>query len=222
MRRRLLVSLEIPSKDQSYPWFLEWMGKSSQGTKSTWMDRFISRKHHQLAVETTFVRHPNGSTAAKFSLVPGPGKHFFNYQGAWFQVERHRERAMIDIKSGTPWETLTITTLSRDRDLFEKMLEEAKQAALAKEVGKTVIFTSYGPEWRPFGNPRRRRPISSVILDQNISERILDDVKQFLDGGKWYHDRGIPYRRGYLLYGPPGRLVSCRFRKNKFYSGSGW
>ncbi|KND04113.1 bifunctional AAA family ATPase chaperone/translocase BCS1 [Spizellomyces punctatus DAOM BR117] len=192
-RRRLLVTLEIPSKDQSYAWFLQWM--STNGAR---------RNAHQLAVETSFVRRDNGSVSSHFSLVPGPGRHFFKYQGAWFQVERQRERNMIDLKSGTPWETITLTTLSRDRKLLTQMLEEAKKAALAKEEGKTVVYTSYGPDWRPFGNPRKRRPIASVVLDGGIAEMIHKDVKAFLSGGKWYHDRGIPYRRGYLLYGPPG------------------
>ncbi|TPX67915.1 hypothetical protein SpCBS45565_g03419 [Spizellomyces sp. 'palustris'] len=192
-RRRLLVTLEIPSKDQSYAWFLQWM--SVNGAR---------RNAHQLAVETSFVRRDNGSVASHFSLVPGPGRHFFKYQGAWFQVERQRERNMIDLKSGTPWETITLTTLSRDRTLLTQMLEEAKKAALAKEEGKTVVYTSYGPDWRPFGNPRKRRPIASVVLNGGIAEMIHKDVKAFLSGGKWYHDRGIPYRRGYLLYGPPG------------------
>jgi chaperone BCS1 len=43
-----------------------------------------------------------------------------------------------------------------------------------------------------------------VILDQGIKEQIVDDVKDFLLRQQWYVDRGIPYRRGYLLYGPPG------------------
>jgi chaperone BCS1 len=30
------------------------------------------------------------------------------------------------------------------------------------------------------------------------------DVRDFLASAQWYYDRGIPYRRGYLLYGPPG------------------
>jgi chaperone BCS1 len=30
------------------------------------------------------------------------------------------------------------------------------------------------------------------------------DVKDFLSRQQWYVDRGIPYRRGYLLFGPPG------------------
>jgi chaperone BCS1 len=42
------------------------------------------------------------------------------------------------------------------------------------------------------------------VLNANISKDILDDVKQFLSSSQWYIDRGIPYRRGYLLYGPPG------------------
>jgi chaperone BCS1 len=66
---------------------------------------------------------------------------------------------MMDLKSGLPWESLYITTLSRDRDLLMDILEDARSKALEKEIGKIVIFTSYGPEWRPFGNPRVRRLI---------------------------------------------------------------
>ena len=33
---------------------------------------------------------------------------------------------------------------------------------------------------------------------------IVSDVRDFLNSAKWYYDRGITYRRGYLLHGPPG------------------
>ncbi len=59
-------------------------------------------------------------------------------------------------------------------------------------------------EWHLFGHPRRKRPLNSVILDQGIMENLINDVDNFLSGSNWYIDRGIPYRRGYLLYGPPG------------------
>jgi chaperone BCS1 len=42
------------------------------------------------------------------------------------------------------------------------------------------------------------------VLEEGVKERIVDDLKAFLDTRTWYLDRGIPYRRGYLLYGPPG------------------
>ncbi|XP_034077333.1 mitochondrial chaperone BCS1 isoform X3 [Gymnodraco acuticeps] len=80
----------------------------------------------------------------------------------------------------------------------------ARELAMKQEEGRTVMYTAMGAEWRPFGFPRRRRPLSSVVLQEAVAERIVDDVKEFIGNPKWYTDRGIPYRRGYLLYGPPG------------------
>ncbi|CAI5755755.1 unnamed protein product [Candida verbasci] len=190
--RQLLVDLEIPSKDKSYLWFLEWMAK------------YKHRSSRHLSVETNVITHDNGAITTKFSLVPGPGKHLIRYKGAFMLVNRERSGKLLDMTSGTPFETVTLTTLYRDRNLFNELLSEAKSMALKLREGKTVIFTSWGPEWRPFGQPRSKRLLGSVILDKGIAENILNDVKDFLTSSDWYHRRGIPYRRGYLLYGPPG------------------
>lgn len=110
----------------------------------------------------------------------------------------------MQLMSGTPWETVTVTTLSRDRHLFSKLLTEARDLALRGQEGKLVIRTAWGIEWKPFGQPRRKRPLHSVVLDTGVSEKVEQDVKAFLQRRQWYADRGIPYRRGYLLHGPPG------------------
>lgn len=190
--RQLLVDLEIPSKDKSYLWFLEWMSQ------------YKHRSSRHLSVETNYVQHDNGAITTKFSLVPGPGKHLIKYKGAYMLINRERSGKLIDMTNGSPFETVTLTTLYRDRFLFQSLLDEAKKLALKAREGKTVLFTSWGPEWRPFGQPRKKRMFGSVILDEGVGEAILNDVKDFLGSGDWYHRRGIPYRRGYLLYGPPG------------------
>jgi chaperone BCS1 len=179
LRRRLLVTLEIPSKDKSYLWFLQWM--SHQAPK---------RQVQHLAVETSYRQHDNGSVTTKFGLVPGPGTHYFKWHGIWMQVQRQRDGKMMDLSTGSPWETITVTTLSRDRQVLTELLQEAQEMALQKQQGKTVIYTSYGPEWRPFGMPRRRRMLDSVILDTGIKERIVKDVKAFIGNGSWYNERG--------------------------------
>ncbi|KAF9916410.1 hypothetical protein FBU30_001400 [Linnemannia zychae] len=220
LRRQLLVTLEIPSKDKSYLWFLHWMSSQSRGASSLTngevtgkgifarlSDRVankVNRRSQFLAVQTEFKQHDNGSVSTRFNLVPGNGKHLIRYNGAWIQVERTRDAKMMDLSTGSPWETVTLTTLSRDRHVFTELLQEAQKMALLNQEGKTVIYTSWGPEWRPFGQPRKRRVLESVILDEGIGERIVGDVKEFVKNEKWYADRGIPYRRGYLLYGPPG------------------
>ena len=43
-----------------------------------------------------------------------------------------------------------------------------------------------------------------MILDKGVAERVLGDVREFWGAREWYAQRGIPYRRGYLLHGPPG------------------
>ena len=93
----MLVTLEIPSKDRAYPWFLEWMAvhapqpdpnlPSSNGLTSLLKGKGpVSVQSHELAVETAFKQHENGSSEAVFNLVPGPGTHYFRYRGSWFQV----------------------------------------------------------------------------------------------------------------------------------------
>lgn len=43
-----------------------------------------------------------------------------------------------------------------------------------------------------------------MILDKDLAERILEDIKDFIGSEEWYKEMGVPYHRGYLLHGPPG------------------
>lgn len=97
-----------------------------------------------------------------------------------------------------------LTTLARDRHLLVELLSEAKTVSMKTEEGRIVIYTAWGAEWKPFGQPRTKRPITSVVLDQGVKENLVRDIEDFMGRAKWYAERGIPYRRGYLLHGPPG------------------
>lgn len=46
--------------------------------------------------------------------------------------------------------------------------------------------------------------MNSVILDEDLSRNLMEDIQTFQNSGDWYLSKGVPYRRGYLLYGPPG------------------
>lgn len=165
--------------------------------------RFKPRTHH-LSIDTQTIQHPNGSVQTKFLLVPGPGRHILRYKNAYLMVNRVRETKSMDIQRGTPWETITLTTLYSNRSVFEDLFLEAHQLGQQSTEGKTIVYTARTASWEKFGEPRRKRPLESVILDKGVKERIVSDVQEFLRSGKWYYDRGIPYRRGYLLHGPPG------------------
>ena len=51
---------------------------------------------------------------------------------------------------------------------------------------------------------KKPRTVDSVILDENLANELIADARDFLGASDWYAGVGIPYRRGYLLHGPPG------------------
>lgn len=57
---------------------------------------------------------------------------------------------------------------------------------------------------------RPKRPLSSIILDPGIKETLLNDARDFFSSKKWYTDRGIPFRRGYLLVSLPHTTTTER------------
>lgn len=67
----------------------------------------------------------------------------------------------------------------------------ARELALKKNVDKTIMYTAMGSEWRVFGNPRKPRPLNSVVLHSGVADDIVADVQDFLGDPSWYIDRGI-------------------------------
>ncbi|KAL4781840.1 BCS1 N terminal-domain-containing protein [Aspergillus varians] len=216
LQRRMLVDVEITHKDDSYPWFLDWMTRYQQsqlsapksaarnlGFVNSVLSKLTPGMRH-LSIDTKKVELANGTINTHFTLVPGLGRHVLRYKNAFILVNRVRESKAQDITTGRPWETITLTTLYSQRHIFEDLFTEAHAYVAKSHEGKTTIHRPDSATWSPLGEPRRKRPLNSVVLDKGVKERIVEDVKDFLSSGKWYHERGIPYRRGYLLYGPPG------------------
>ena len=193
VRRRLVCSLELNSRD---PLFNQVLANLSKRIDNS--GRFLNANHFMASWN-----NKHGS----FLLHPGQGTHLISYYGKIIKVERNRERAPLEVTS--PFETLTLSWIdsfprSTAKTLASEILREAKQLSEEAERGKLLVYTNFANEWRVFGSPRRKRPLESVILSEGKKELLLEDLKKFLANSKWYYDRGVPYRRGYLLFGPPG------------------
>lgn len=202
-RRRLLVNVEISKQDPAYPWILAWLSqpRENPGIIASRLTRI-----HNLSVSTTTAsRTPgvSGPAHAHFFLQPGYGRHIVKFGGAYISVNREKHNT-ANMNTGEPHEILQMTTLWAHRHVFENVFSEAHRLAAKANEGKTVVYSARGMDWVPLGDPRKKRPLGSVVLDEGVKESIVDDVKDFMDRQQWYVDRGIPYRRGYLLFGPPG------------------
>ena len=64
------------------------------------------------------------------------------------------------------------------------------------------------------GGSRRIAPCSweDLVLDPAISSLLKSDFEQFWNREQWFHQHHLPFRRGYLLHGPPGNGKSTAVR----------
>jgi ATPase family associated with various cellular activities (AAA) len=51
-----------------------------------------------------------------------------------------------------------------------------------------------------------------LVLAPSVLSLLKNDFKSFWDREQWFRDRGLPFRRGYLLHGPPGGGTTTSIR----------
>jgi len=121
--------------------------------------------------------------------------------------------------------TLT-SVVARSNAILKQLVLQAKKEYEAEAVHRIQIyFADAHGSWR-WTDSRHKRPMASIVLNPGVKEMLLDDARDFLKSEKvqlrlcstppppllinllllpqWYADRGIPFRRGYLLHGVPG------------------
>lgn len=123
--------------------------------------------------------------------------HTIFYRGHWLRVRRGR-------KQDTGSEMISISVVARNNAILKQLVLQAKKEYEAEAVHRIQIyFADAHGSWR-WTDSRHKRPMASIVLNPGVKEMLLDDARDFLRSEKWYADRGIPFRRGYLLHGVPG------------------
>ncbi|KAL4984256.1 BCS1 N terminal-domain-containing protein [Aspergillus falconensis] len=150
----------------------------------------------------------------KLRITPSEGTHYFWFNGRPLAFIREKQD---DKSSGGGYygygtrnpERLYISCVGRDPAVLKELLLEAQRCYVAKDSNNTVIYRGHKSgaytEWSRC-MARAPRALSTVVLDKAQKDAFIDDIKEYLHPRtrRWYTNRGIPYRRGYLLHGPPG------------------
>lgn len=185
---RLTCSLTIFSEDAAFDRVNEWLA-SLEYTQSCRRMRMT-------------VNYDEHTSEQRELLVPGVGKHLIWYRGRPVLIERSLpDKGGI----GGGWkrfEDIHIRTLGGNGKLLRSLVKEISEAR-QKSHAKTVEVFLYRQRWR-IACRKTKRELSTVVLAPGQKESVLRDADWFVASRKWYAERGVPYRRGYLLKGPPG------------------
>ncbi|KAF9972068.1 hypothetical protein BGZ73_004885 [Actinomortierella ambigua] len=176
IKKQIVVTAEFDSRDESYSWILNWLSE-----------------------------HPYSRNATNFSVSTTIARGAQKINGLlWLHRDRVRPTGATVATTGAPIENITISTLGRSREIIQTLIMEAQSKFVDRDKARTVIFAAdqYGA-WRRTKS-RPKRPLNTIVMDPKLKNYIVDDAKEFFASESWYAERGLPFRRGLLLYGSPG------------------
>ena len=207
IQRRLSITVEVPDRDPAFRWLQVWLSVQPYAGRARDLSLATTWVPADAESDTAVVFDPDDGAATgpssrvRFLLSPAPGTHLMLYRNRLLILRRSRR----DLQNGnarTFQENLSLQVLGGTRALIEQLLSDARKLACPRTPGVSILTARYesweATSWQP------RRPLESLVLADGALEDLLDDLRTFYGSRSWYVQRGIPYRRGYLLHGPPG------------------
>lgn len=136
-------------------------------------------------------------------LTLGQGWHLIWIDRRPVLVHRHIQEADALGKAlgGGKQQRLTVTTLGRDQASIRKLVASAETEYRGRDMVE-VLFWSGG--CYETADRRHARSIDTIYLPAEQKRRLIDDLTTFISAREDYARRGVPWRRGIFLEGPPG------------------
>ncbi|KAI0120522.1 BCS1 N terminal-domain-containing protein [Hypoxylon sp. NC0597] len=214
--------VDIRTDDEIYNIIMAWVArqKFSQGSRRFVVNTNLNSRSYRLwnwsdydeDDEVEELREEESAKKKKaLAYTPSFGSHYFWYRGRLLLFRRSSKEKQNSFMLVSQTEEISILCFGRNPWILKELLMEARQMYMKKDAQKTLIYRgtmkpgSMESTWQRC-MARANRPFSTVILNEKVKKDLITDVADYLDPAtqRWYSLRGIPYRRGYLLHGPPG------------------
>ncbi|KAL0566270.1 hypothetical protein V5O48_015747 [Marasmius crinis-equi] len=183
------MSATFDEGDVSYQWIMVWLSKQSAWARIRQVE--VSTDTYgvdRAAVHIDEDDDEDATNTRNMFYIPSPSKVYTMwYKGRYLTITRSQEQGRWGKDN-----KLHLTLMTRDHKMLADLLKEARKAYMSFQEDKIQVAR------------REKRSLSSIVLDPGVKDLIVADARDFLGSRKWYTERGIPFRRGYLLYGAPG------------------
>jgi mitochondrial chaperone BCS1 len=209
LRRQFTVTVELHNEGEAYHWVKYWFSKHPYLTRSrrVIVNDQISKSGKVIGKKEGIKKghYDEEDKKTDIALGPAPGYHFLRFNKKWLMVQCTRKEPTLDGNKlvSRIQESYKITYFGRSQKTVIRLLREAYNTAFPEEDPRITVYGESWGNWDTLASPRYRS-LESVILPNNTAEELLADIKKFIASEEWYAERGVPYRRGYLLYGAPG------------------
>ncbi len=197
-KRFFVSTLSVDSRDDFlFPALVEYMDQHP-GLRG--VNQFTARSVRRGTEYQSLAEDLRNGQPPRAYLSPGEGVHILRVDGRWLWLRRE-----LQVHQSV-FEKVSLSTLGRSPRYLGSFLQAAIEARAARETDMLSVYIPnpfHGGDWirARLGS---RRPLASVVLKAGQGEVLLADLRRFVDSRERYAQLGVPWRRGYLLHGPPG------------------
>lgn len=204
---KMMSSITISNKDESFAKIIDFLAERVLPKTGALMAETAKQKRDRGWWKTQAF---GARAAPKLSYKPANNNdiHSFKYAEHWIIMNRSKGQTITTGWNRKPMtlEHITLSTWGADNMPIQKLIDDAIQADFKMETEDLNVYVLGNDWWGGWEKALSKKPraLDSVILDEDLAEDLIADARDFLKSAAWYEEVGIPYRRGYLLHGPPG------------------
>eukprot|EP01025_Chloroclados_australasicus_P037819 TRINITY_DN3867_c0_g7_i1.p1 TRINITY_DN3867_c0_g7~~TRINITY_DN3867_c0_g7_i1.p1 ORF type:complete len:439 (+),score=13.32 TRINITY_DN3867_c0_g7_i1:364-1680(+) len=194
VKRKIITQVEIDEQESVFDWIKHWMQYSD-----------IVKQSQRFCVECDAYQLQQGCLSWNESLkfTPQLGSYIVQFRGQWIYIN-YIESVQRTFRGDCAQQKLKLTYFGRSQELIKQLIKEAHDLYKSSRIGMTIVnIVNQQGDWYEM-DAKPIRQLNTIVLPKNTTNNILHDCQNFLNNRKWYQKLGIPYRRGYLLYGKPG------------------
>ncbi|CUA70593.1 putative mitochondrial chaperone BCS1-A [Rhizoctonia solani] len=215
LSRTFTTTATFESGNEAFDWISEWLEKQPGYSTSREFD-VVAKSRARTLSHVMMPRRMRGGMFTQGGTRPAKDgslaqylpshdtRHWMFYGARLIRVKRSRTTASAEYGPSVNVERITLTLFTFSQTALQDLIENAAQEHRARDLAEIQINIGdqYG-NWKRLSS-KPHRDFGSVVLEPEVKRKLLEDANEFLENERWYADRGIPYRRGYLLYGTPG------------------
>ena len=175
-----MCSVQIKYDDDTFKWVNKFMQDSGYIKQEGTLRVRVKRNDEPWWI--AIFKTKDEQEKPELEYLAGPGQHLIPFKGRRIWASHHEGPTLItgwDRRPTKP-ETITLYAYGTDTTILKEFIDAAVVHSIKKDDGRITIWEQHrwGLGWTK-AQSKKPRPSESVVLDRNIADGLIKDIKSF-------------------------------------------
>jgi chaperone BCS1 len=205
IKDKFMFTMRMTENNEAYYAFEEWFYQNHEDKFKNVSVFHVPKKDDGTSGKRGVPRPSwSGETGSSFGFNIGysqnSGSHLIKFEGAYIRVSKDVAAGDKD-KGERSVQYYTLSGFNKEK--IKKLVEGVYERYNAEHDQIKIFVNNLYGEWnlvkRVIG-----KSLDNIVINEELHTTLVNDIYEFEKDKPWYDSLNIPYKRGYLLHGPPG------------------